>query len=142
MLISTRGRYAIRIMLELASRKSDERISLAELSEKQEISLKYSEAIVSMLVKSELLDGQRGKCGGYKLVKPASEIKIAEILKLTEESLSPVKCLDCTPNDCPKAKNCKTLPMWTNLNNLITGYLGSISLQDLLDGNVDLKNQR
>lgn len=136
MLVSTRGRYAIRIMLELSSRKTDERVSLAELSEKQDISLKYAEAIVALLVKSGMLDGLRGKSGGYKLVKPASEIKIGEILKLTEESLAPVSCLDCTPNECPKAKKCKTLPMWTQLNNLISDYLFSVTLQDLRDGKV------
>ncbi|MCQ2572936.1 MAG: Rrf2 family transcriptional regulator [Treponema sp.] len=136
MLVSTRGRYAIRIMLELASRNTDERISLSELSEKQEISLKYAEAIVSLLVKNGLLNGQRGKAGGYKLGKSAEEIKISEILKLTEESLAPVSCLDCKPNQCPKAKTCKTLPMWTHLNDLISGYLESVTLKDLTMGNV------
>lgn len=136
MLVSTRGRYAIRILLELSSRKGDERVSLAELSEKQEISLKYAEAIVALLVKNRLLDGQRGKSGGYKLGKPAAEIKIGEILKLTEESLAPVSCLDCNPNTCAKASSCKTLPMWTHLNTLINDYLFSVSLQDLLEGKV------
>lgn len=136
MLVSTRGRYAIRILLELSSRKGDERVSLAELSEKQEISLKYAEAIVALLVKNRLLDGQRGKSGGYKLGKPAAEIKIGEILKLTEESLAPVSCLDCNPNTCAKAASCKTLPMWTHLNTLINDYLFSVSLQDLLEGKI------
>lgn len=136
MLVSTRGRYAIRIMLELSSRKNDERVSLAELSEKQEISLKYAEAIVSLLVKNNLLDGQRGKSGGYKLVKTPAEITVGEILKLTEESLAPVACLDCNPNQCNKVSTCKTLPMWTKLNSKINDYLFSISLQNLLEGNV------
>lgn len=136
MLVSTRGRYAIRIMVELSSRKTDERVSLAELSEKQDISLKYAEAIVALLVKNKLLDGQRGKSGGYKLGKPASEIKMGEILKLTEDSLAPVACLDCQPNECPKASACKTLPMWSHLNSLINDYLYSVSLQDLLEGKV------
>jgi len=134
MLVSTRGRYAIRIMLELSSRNKDERVSLAELSEKQDISLKYAEAIVALLVKNNLLDGQRGKSGGYKLVKPAAETYVSEILKLTEDSLSPVSCLDCNPNQCPKASTCKTLPMWEKLNSKINDYLSSVSLQDLLDG--------
>lgn len=137
MLVSTRGRYAIRIMLELSSRNPEERVSLAELSEKQDISLKYAEAIVSLLVKANLLDGMRGKSGGYKLGKPSQEIMVGEILKLTEESLAPVNCLDCNPNECARAKTCKTLPMWTRLNELISGYLFSISLKDLLDGNVE-----
>lgn len=137
MLVSTRGRYAIRIMLELSSRKSDERVSLAELSEKQGLSFKYSEAIVSLLVKNKFLEGQRGKSGGYKLGLPASEIKVGEILKLTEESLAPVSCLDCNPNQCEKASSCKTLPMWSHLNSIINDYLFKVSLQDLLDGTVD-----
>lgn len=136
MLVSTRGRYAIRIMVELSSRKSEERVSLAELSEKQDISLKYAEAIVALLVKNKLLDGQRGKSGGYKLLKPASEIMIGEVLKLTEDSLAPVACLDCNPNQCEKASSCKTLPMWSKLNSLISDYLFSISIQDVLDGKV------
>ncbi len=136
MLVSTRGRYAIRILVELSSRKKEERVSLAELSEKQEISLKYAEAIVALLVKNNLLDGQRGKSGGYKLVKPASEIKVGEVLKLTEDSLAPVACLDCNPNQCEKAKTCKTLPMWSHLNSVISDYIFSITIQDILDGNV------
>ena len=134
MLVSTRGRYALRIILELSSRPKDERVSLGELSEKQEISLKYAESIVAMLVKAGVLDGQRGKTGGYKLVKPASQIMVGDILKLTEESLAPVACLDCTPNQCPKAKKCKTLPMWQHLNSLISGYLFSVSIEDLNKG--------
>lgn len=136
MLVSTRGRYAIRIVLELSSRKSDERVSLAELSERQDISLKYAESIVALLVKAGLLDGQRGKFGGYKLNRPASQIKVGEILTLTEESLAPVACLDCNSNDCPKKDTCKTLPMWTKLNSLISGYLFSVTIEDLNNGKV------
>ena len=99
MLVSTRGRYAIRIMLELSSHSKDDRVSLAELSRNQEISLKYAEAIVASLVKSGLLEGQRGKNGGYSLVKSPSEISIGEILKITEDSLAPVACMDCIPNN-------------------------------------------
>lgn len=137
MLVSTRGRYAIRIMLELGNQNTinpEKRISLAELSEKQEISLKYAEAIVAMLVKNGFLDGLRGKFGGYRLGMPAERIKIGEILKLTEESLAPVACLDCSPNQCAKASTCKTLPMWTHLNNLINDYLNSVTLKDLIEG--------
>lgn len=134
MLVSTRGRYALRIVLELSSRKEDERVSLAELSKTQEISLKYAEAIVALLVKGGILEGQRGKSGGYRLGKPSSQIKVGEILKLTEESLAPVSCLDCNPNQCPKASQCKTLPMWEKLNSLISGYLYDVSIDDLNKG--------
>lgn len=91
-----------------------------------------------MLVKAELLDGQRGKTGGYRLVKPASEIMVGDILKLTEESLAPVSCLDCQENQCAKAADCKTLPMWKKLDSLIQGYLFSISIEDLNSGKVDI----
>jgi len=138
MLVSTRGRYALRIVLELSTRKDLERVSLAELSEKQEISLKYAESIVAMLVKAGLLDGQRGKTGGYRLVKPASQIMVGDILKLTEESLAPVSCLNCEENTCPKAEKCKTLPMWEKLDSLISGYLFSVSIEDLNNGKVGL----
>lgn len=136
MLVSTRGRYAIRILLELGSRSPDERVSLSELSEKQSISLKYAEAIVSMMVKADILEGARGKNGGYKLLKSSENIKIGEVLKLTEDSLAPVSCLDCTPNQCPKASDCKTLPMWEHLNTLISDYLYSVTLKDVLDGKI------
>ncbi len=138
MLVSTRGRYAIRIVLELSSRHDGERISLAELSECQNISLKYAESIVSLLVKAGLLDGQRGKAGGYRLVKKASEITVGEILRLTEDSLAPVACLECKPNTCEKASSCRTLPMWQKLDSLISGYLFSVTVQSLLDGTVAL----
>ncbi len=134
MLISTRGRYAIRIVMELSKRNKDERVSLAELSSCQEISLKYAESIVALLVKANLLDGLRGKNGGYKLNKPASKISVGEILELTEDSLAPVSCLDCKPNQCPKASSCKTLPMWEKLGNLISDYLFSVSIEDLNKG--------
>lgn len=137
MLVSTRGRYALRIVLELSSRKSFERVSLAELSEKQSLSLKYAESIVAMLVKAGLLDGQRGKTGGYRLEKPASEIMVGDILRLTEESLAPVSCLECAENQCAKSSDCKTLPMWEKLNSLISDYLFSVSIEDLNNGNVD-----
>ncbi|MDD4011818.1 MAG: Rrf2 family transcriptional regulator [Sphaerochaetaceae bacterium] len=131
MLVSTRGRYAIRIVLELSSREKGERVSLSELSKKQEISLKYAETIVALLVKAGLLDGQRGKRGGYRLTRDANEISVGEILIITEDSLSPVACLDCKPNQCERASSCKTLPMWEKLDDLIKSYLFSITIADL-----------
>ncbi len=131
MLVSTRGRYALRIILELSTHDKDEYVPLIELSEKQEISLKYAEAIVAILTKAKLLEGKRGKSGGYRLVKKTSEYTVGEILELTEDSLAPVSCLNNTPNKCPKAKNCKTLWMWENMNTLIHNYLFGITIDDL-----------
>ncbi len=131
MLVSTRGRYALRIILELSTHDQDEYVPLIELSQKQNISLKYAEAIVAFLTKAKLLEGKRGKSGGYKLVKKPSEYTVGEILKLTEESLAPVSCLNDNPNKCPKAKDCKTLRMWENMNTLIQNYLFSVTIDDL-----------
>ncbi|MBP5695980.1 MAG: Rrf2 family transcriptional regulator [Treponema sp.] len=131
MLVSTRGRYALRIILELSTHDQDEYVPLIELSQKQDISLKYAEAIVAFLTKAKLLEGKRGKSGGYKLVKKPSEYTVGEILKLTEESLAPVSCLNDNPNKCPKAKDCKTLRMWENMNTLIQNYLFSVTIDDL-----------
>ena len=131
MLVSTRGRYALRIIIELSTHDQDEYVPLIELSQKQDISLKYAEAIVAFLTKAKLLEGKRGKSGGYKLVKKPSEYTVGEILKLTEESLAPVSCLNDNPNKCPKAKDCKTLRMWENMNTLIQNYLFSVTIDDL-----------
>ena len=131
MLVSTRGRYALRIILELSEHKEGEFIPLQELAQKQDISMKYAEAIVALLTKEKLLEGKRGKAGGYRLVKKPSEYTVGEILKVTEESLAPVSCLNDNPNKCPKAKNCKTLRMWENMNTLIQNYLFSVTIDDL-----------
>lgn len=131
MLVSTRGRYALRIILELSNHPRDEYVPLIEISENQGISLKYAEAIVAFLTKANLLEGKRGKSGGYKLVKDPSQYTAGEILTLTEESLAPVACLNDNPNKCPKAKTCKTLPLWENMNTLIQDYLFSVSIEDL-----------
>lgn len=131
MLVSTRGRYALRIILELSTHEKDEFVPLLELSQKQDISMKYAEAIVAFLVKAKLLEGKRGKSGGYRLLRKPSEYSVGEILRLTEDSLAPVTCLNDNPNKCPKAENCKTLRMWENLNTLIQNYLFSVTIDDL-----------
>lgn len=131
MLVSSRGRYALRIILELSEHNQQDFVPLLELSQKQDISMKYAEAIVAFLVKAKLLEGKRGKAGGYRLVKKPSEYTVGEILKLTEDSLAPVACLNDNPNKCPKAENCKTLRMWENLNTLIQNYLFSVTIDDL-----------
>ncbi len=135
MLISTRGRYALRIILELSTRNNEELVSLAELSEKQQISLKYAEAIVSLLAKAKILEGHRGKSGGYRLLKTANDIKVGEILRLTEDSIASVTCLGTT-GECPKAGGCKTFPMWQKLDSLISNFFDGISIEDLNNGTI------
>ena len=132
MLVSTRGRYALRIMLELGRHEGEGCIPLPVIAENQQISEKYLESIVSVLAKARLVEGQRGKGGGYRLTRPLSECSVGEILRLTEGSLAPVSCLDGDTNACPRAGQCSTLPMWEKLDRLINGYLDSVRLSDLL----------
>jgi len=135
MMISTKGRYALRVMLDLASR-GDGFLSLKEVAEEQGISMKYLEAIVSRLHKSGLVLSHRGKDGGYKLAKPASAITVAEILSSAEGSLLPVECAGLG-NDCCRAEGCLTLPLWKALDRRIETYLSAVTLEDVLLGRVD-----
>ena len=137
MLISTRGRYALRIMLELAQYDQSPYMPLPLIAEKQGISEKYLESIVSLLVKGGLVEGVRGKGGGYRLRRPLQDYSAGEILRLTEGSLAPVSCLEGDENACPRAGQCHTLPMWTKLEGLINSYLDSVTLADLLDAPLD-----
>lgn len=133
MLVSTKGRYALRVMLELVERPAGEYAALGTIAADQGISEKYLESIVAVLSKAGLVDALRGKGGGYRLNRPAKDYSVGEILRLTEGSIAPVSCLECSPNRCDRADGCKTLPMWEKLNELICGYLDSVTLADLLD---------
>ena len=137
MLVSTKGRYALRVMLELAQSDSTVYMPLPLIAEKQGISEKYLESIVSLLVKGGLVEGVRGKGGGYRLRRPLQDYSAGEILRLTEGSLAPVSCLEGEENACPRAGQCHTLPMWTKLEGLINSYLDSVTLADLLDAPMD-----
>lgn len=134
MLVSTKGRYALRVMLELGQYDMDTNVPLPQVAEKQQISEKYLESIVSILVKAGLIEGQRGKNGGYRLCRPLDHYSVGEILRLTEGSLAPVSCLEGTENSCPRAGECRTLPLWEKLDGLINGYLDSVKLSDLQAG--------
>jgi len=131
-LVSTKGRYALRVMLELAQFGGEGYLPLTEIAERQDISVKYLESIISVLSKAGLVDGVRGKGGGYRLNRKPEEYSVGEILKLTEGSLAPVACLDCKPNKCERSESCKTLPMWEKLDEIICDYLNSVTLADLL----------
>jgi Rrf2 family protein len=131
MMISTKGRYALSIMLDLAQHSGEDTyISLKDISERQEISMKYLEAIIAKLSKGGLVDSARGKSGGYKLNRKICEYKVGEILILTEKSLAPVACVDCE-QECAKAGSCLTRPMWNELNEVIMDFLNSKTLADL-----------
>lgn len=133
MLISTKGRYALRVMLELASHKKGEVVPLVTIAQKQDISEKYLESILVVLSKAGEIEGLRGKGGGYRLKRDPQDYSVGEILRLTEGSLAPVSCLDIKPNPCKHAAECKTLPLWEKLDSIIGNYLNSVSLADLID---------
>ena len=140
MMVSTKGRYALRIMVSLALRKDEGRISLAEISKQQGLSLKYMDTIISVLVKAGHVSGSRGKGGGYVLTRSPEEYTVGSILKLTEGSLAPVACLGCDGgNDCQRADCCPTLPMWVKLDQIIHDYLESVTLADLAQQAVSLQ---
>ena len=132
MLISTKGRYALRVMADLAEHPSEGYIPLKEIAQRQEISEKYLEAIIKILVKARLLAGVRGKGGGYKLTRGPEQYTIGEVLRLTEETLAPVACLEEAADVCPRAPNCRTLPVWKGLNRVINEYLDHITVADII----------
>ncbi len=132
MKISTRGRYALRVMVDLAENQSGEYIAMKEIAERQEISLKYLERILPVLVKEKLIEGISGKGGGYRLTKTPKEYKLGDILRLTEGDLAPVTCLEQNAVKCERSSKCKTVKVWANLNKVINDYLDSVTLQDLL----------
>ena len=133
MLVSTKGRYALRVMVELACHSREEYVPLRTIAQQQGISEKYLESILTVLSKAGVIDGLRGKGGGYRLNRDAKDYSVGEILRLAEGTLAPVSCLDCKPNKCERAASCRTLPMWEKLNTLISNYLYSVSLADLID---------
>ena len=133
MKISTRGRYAIRVLLDLSEHDTGEYIPLNDVAKRQGISEKYLEAIVAMLVKNEMLVALRGKGGGYRLTKKPAEYSVASVLRVTEGAFAPVACLESKPNRCERVEQCKTLKMWEGLQKLIDDYFEGISIQDLLD---------
>ena len=132
MLISTKGRYALRVMIDLAEHRSEEFISLREIAIRQEISEKYLESIIRTLVKAKVVESLRGKGGGYRLTKNPEQYTVGGILRLTEESLAPVACLGQDADACPRMAQCRTLPLWQGLDRVINGYLDSVTIADLM----------
>lgn len=136
MMISTKGRYALRVMIDLAENEDESYVSLKDVAKRQDISMKYLEMIVSMLNKGKMVQSLRGKTGGYKLAKQPSEYTVGEILKLTEGTLAPVMCLEENAETCERAGDCITLLLWQKLDNVINEYLNSITLEDVINKNV------
>lgn len=132
-MISTRGRYALRVLIDLAEHKDEGYIPMKEIAKRQGISLKYIERIMPMLVKDNMVDGISGKGGGYKLNRPAEEYSVGHILRLTEGDLAPVACLGCNAEQCERRGECKTISMWEKYHSMTTEYFDSISIADLLN---------
>lgn len=133
MKISTRGRYALRMMIDLAEHYGEDYIALKEITKRQGISKKYMEQIIPLLNQAHLLRTAKGQKGGYMLNRRPSEITVAEIVSCAEGGLNVIECLEDETNQCPRAEICQTLPVWKGLNELIRNYLSGITLQDIID---------
>lgn len=132
-MISTRGRYAIRVMIDLAEHRNGAYIPMKEIAERQNISLKYMEKIMPVLSKEHLVDGLHGKGGGYRLCREPDAYTVGEILRLTEGDLAPVACLATNADPCDRAGECRTLPMWKKYYDLTNAYFDGITIADLME---------
>ena len=131
-MISTRGRYALRVMIDLAEHGGGDFVPMKEVAARQEISLKYIERIMPLLTKENLVEGQHGKGGGYRLCRPPEDYPVGEILRITEGELAPVACLECGAKPCPRAAECRTLPMWKKYYAMTNEFFDGISIADLM----------
>ena len=132
MMISTRGRYCIRVMIDLEEHQGDGYIPMRDVAARQGISLKYMEKLLPVLVKNGIVEGLQGKTGGYRLSREPETYTLGEILRLTEGTLAPVACLECGAAPCDRAAECRTLPVWTELDRIVNTYLDSVTLAHLL----------
>ncbi|HUM84515.1 MAG TPA: Rrf2 family transcriptional regulator [Lachnospiraceae bacterium] len=133
MKVSTKGRYALRIMLDLAVHDSGELVPLKEIAARQNITLKYMEQIISPLSKAGFVQSLRGSSGGYRLARKPAEYTVGDILRVLEGPLVPNACLEGEENTCPRADFCPTLPFWKGLNKVINDYVDSVTLEDLVE---------
>lgn len=132
MLISTKGRYALRVLIDMAEHSGKEYIKLIDIAKRQEISEKYLESIVKELVRNNIVVGLRGKGGGYKLSKAPDSIIVGDVLRLMEGGLSPVACLEDGSRTCPRVSECRTLEFWRGLDEVIRKYINSYTIADLM----------
>lgn len=137
MLISTKGRYALRVMIDLAEHQAEGFIPLKVIAQRQDISEKYLESIIKQMVKAKLVSGLRGKGGGYRLTKAPEQYTVGSILRITEDSMAPVACLEPGSEACPRAAECRTLSLWRGLDKVINDYLDDFTLADLMHSDLD-----
>lgn len=138
MMISTKGRYALRVMIDLAEHCNGEYIPMKDVVKRQQVSQKYVERIMTMLSKANFVEAVHGKGGGYRLNRSPDEYIVGDILRLTEGSLAPVACLDCDAEECERADQCRTLPVWKELNNRITDFFDGITIADLMKKDIEI----
>ena len=131
MLISTKGRYALRVLIDMAEHQTEGYLPLKEVARRQDISEKYLESIIKTLVKSGVT-GVRGKGGGYRLGRPPEQINVGDVLQMEEGPLAPVSCLDAGEPACPRMSMCRTLGFWQGLDELISNYVHSYTIADLV----------
>ncbi len=139
MKISTKGRYALRMMIDIAEHQKDGYVALKDIASRQEISKKYLEQIALHLSQCGMLRAVRGYQGGYMLARNTEDYTVAEILDAVEGSLAPVSCLEDGQNECPRAAGCKTLPLWTELQRIIMDYLSGVTLLDVAEGRLQTR---
>lgn len=132
MMISTRGRYALRVLIDLAEHADEGYIPMKEIAQRQELSLKYLERILPVLTKAGIIAGLQGKTGGYRLTVAPEHCRIGDILRLTEGDLAPVACLECGAQPCPRKQQCRTYPMWAEFRQVISEFFDGKTLADLV----------
>ena len=132
MIVATKGRYELRVMIDLAEQNREAYVPLKEIAKRQNISQKYMEGIMTILSKNNFIEAIHGKGGGYRLNRSPEDYKVGDILRLVEGTLAPVACLECGAEPCERASECKTLPMWQKLDEMISGYLNDVSIADLM----------
>ena len=134
MMISTRGRYALRVLIDLAEHRNEQYMPMKEVASRQDISLNYIERIMPVLTKAKLVEGIHGKGGGYRLTKAPEQYRVGEILRLTEGDLAPVACIGCEAEECSRIDQCRTYSMWDKFYAITNEYFDSITLADLMKG--------
>ncbi len=132
MMVSTKGRYALRVLIDLAEHDAGGFIPMKDVVQRQNVSQKYMERIMSLLSKNGFVEGVHGKGGGYRLNRSPEEYRIGDILRLTEGTLAPVSCLDCGAKQCERMDSCRTRPLWHDLDRMINGYLDQVTIADLM----------
>lgn len=137
-MISTKGRYALRVLIDLAEQGAQTPVPLKDIALRQGLSEKYLQHIAKLLVDKGLIVGTSGKGGGYLLARKPEECSVADVLAAAEGTLAPVACLACDTNDCDKSDTCKTLPMWQKFDSLTRDFFTGVTIADLVDGSIDL----